>query len=109
MAGRSKAMAELSKGKKKCKQMKVFDVTKLRDMAEAVASQIMLTVMATLCIRFIIAYMAATARFYALPATPILLLTYARKRVINRIAHLRKFALFTCGGGQGCLKGDRPI
>ena len=74
--------------------MKTFDAATIRDMAEDYASKTMLAVMATLCIRFIGAYMAASVRFYSIIVTPFLTCAYARKRIANRIIHHRKFTVF---------------
>jgi hypothetical protein len=74
--------------------MKTFGTAKIKDIAEEFISMAMLAVMATLCIRFFIAYMAASVWFYILTAKPFFTCTYARKRIVNRITHHRKFALF---------------
>jgi hypothetical protein len=74
--------------------MKTFDAATIRDMAEALASKTMLAAMATLCIRFIRAYMAASVWFYAIIVRPFFTCAYARKRVTNRVIHHRKFAVF---------------
>ena len=75
--------------------MKTLDAAKTRNMAEVLASKIMLAVMASLCIRFICAYLIASVWFQIIPVASILTFTCARKRIINRNIHDRKFALFT--------------
>ena len=75
--------------------MKTLDATTIRDTVEAIASQTMFAVIATLCIRFIMAYMAASVWFQTMFIVPFLTYAYARKRVTSRIIHQRKFALFT--------------
>ncbi|MDP9077102.1 MAG: hypothetical protein M3O71_06735 [Bacteroidota bacterium] len=75
-------------------RVKIFDATKIRDMAEEVASKIMLAAIATQCIRFIREYMAASAWFHTIIVAPFFTCAYARKRITNRVTHHRKFALF---------------
>ena len=75
--------------------MKPFDAVKIRDIAGKLSQWAMLTAMVTLCIRFFRAYMAASLGFYILTVKQPFICAYAQKRIVNRIAHLRKFALFT--------------
>jgi hypothetical protein len=77
------------------KKMKTLDVATIRDMAEAIASRAILAAMAMLCIRFIMAYMAASVWFQTISTVPLFTCIYARKRIVNRIIHHRKYALFT--------------
>ncbi len=74
--------------------MKKLDAATSRDMTETFAREIMLAAMTTLCIRFILAYMAASVWFYTIIVAPFFSCAYARKRISNRITHHRKFALF---------------
>ena len=74
--------------------MKPFDAATITDMAEAFASKTMLAVMAMLCIRFIRAYMAASVWFYTLSVAPFFICACARKRIVNRVTHQCKFAVF---------------
>jgi hypothetical protein len=74
--------------------MKTFDAAKIRDIAGKLSQWAMLAAMVTLCISFFRAYMAAAVWFYTLTVKPLFNCTYARKRVINRIVHHRKFAVF---------------
>jgi hypothetical protein len=86
--------------------MKMFDAAKIRDIAEELTSKTMLAVMATLCIRFFMAYMAASVRFYTIIVAPFYTCAYARKRVTNHITHERKFALFTGYAKDNCSHGN---
>ncbi len=79
--------------------MTTFDAAKIKEIAEEFTSKAMLAAMATLCIRFFMAYMAASVRFYTMTATTFFSCTYAQKRIVNRITHHCKFALF-----PGCTK-----
>lgn len=74
--------------------MKMLDAAKIRDIAGKLSQWAMLAAMVTLCIRSIRAYMAAVVRLYTPSAPPVLTCTYARKRVVNRVIHHRKFAVF---------------
>ena len=58
--------------------------------------------MATLCIRFFKAYMTASVRFYMMTEMTSFSCTYARKRIVNRIVHHRKFALFPGYAKHNC-------
>ncbi|MEO6521554.1 MAG: hypothetical protein ABIN91_07750 [Mucilaginibacter sp.] len=75
--------------------MKTLNAATIREMAEALASRAMLPAMVMLCIRFIMAYMAASVWFKTISITSFFTCTYARKRMVNRIIHHRKYALFT--------------
>lgn len=75
--------------------MKTFNAAKIRDIAGNLSRWAILTAMVTLCARFFRSYMAASLRFYILTVKPPFICAYAQKRIVNRIAHLRKFALFT--------------
>ncbi|EHQ26573.1 hypothetical protein [Mucilaginibacter paludis] len=75
--------------------MKKFDAAKFKDMAEEIASKTMLGAMAMLCILFIRGYMAALMYLNTIMVMPLFTCAYARKRIVNRITHQRKFALFT--------------
>ncbi|SDE94739.1 hypothetical protein SAMN05216464_11134 [Mucilaginibacter pineti] len=81
--------------------MKTFDAATIGDMAEDYASQTVFAAMAALCIRFITAYLAASVWFQTISIMPFFACTYARKRIVNRITHQRKFALFQRCGRQG--------
>ncbi|SFS60751.1 hypothetical protein SAMN04487890_102241 [Mucilaginibacter polytrichastri] len=83
--------------------MKTLDAATIKDMAEAIAIKTMLAAMATLCIRFTRAYMATLVWFSTIIIAPLFTCAYARKRIVNRTNHERKFALFTCCGEQGVL------
>jgi len=74
--------------------MKTFDAAKIRDIAGKLSQWAMLAVMVALCIRFVRAYMAASVWYYTITVQPLFNYAYARKRVVNRIVHRRKFALF---------------
>jgi hypothetical protein len=74
--------------------MKTLDAATIRDMAEALASKTMLAAIATLCIRFIRAYMAASVWFYTIIVALLFTCAYARKRIVNGVIHHRKFAVF---------------
>jgi len=82
--------------------MKIFDTATIKDLTDAFASKAMLTAMATLCIRFFMAYRTASVRFYTMTATIFFSCTYARKRIANSITHDRKFALFPGYAKQYC-------
>ena len=73
----------------------MLDAATIRDMAEAIASHTVFAAMAMLCIHFITAYMAASVWFQTISIMSFFTCTYPRKRVVNRIIHDRKFALFT--------------
>jgi len=75
--------------------MKTIDTAKIKDIAEIFTSKAMLAAMATLCIGFFTAYMSAALWFYTiLVTTAFFTCTHAHKRIVNRIIHRRKFALF---------------
>jgi len=83
--------------------MKTFETTRLRDIAEDLTSRAMLAAMATLCIRFFTAYMAASVWIYMIALTTIFFThSNAQKRIVNRIIHQRKFALFPGYAKQSC-------
>jgi len=82
--------------------MRSFDAAIIRDIAEEFTSTAMLATMATLCIRFFMAYMAASVWFYTMTGTAFITCTYARKRITNHITHDRKFALFPGYAKQYC-------
>jgi len=82
--------------------MLTLDAERIRDIAEEFTSKAMLAAMATLCIRFFMAYMEASVRFYSMTAMTFFTCIYARKRIVNRITHHRKFALFTGYAKHNC-------
>jgi len=75
--------------------MKILNAAKIKEIAVELTSRVMLAAMARLCIRFFMTYLAPSAKFYTMTATISFSCTYARKRIVNRINHERKFALFT--------------
>jgi hypothetical protein len=75
--------------------MKTFDTKKIKDIAKGFRSQAMLAAIATLCICFFLAYMSAVLWFNTIfVITAFFTCTHAHKRIVNRIIHHRKFALF---------------
>jgi hypothetical protein len=74
--------------------MKTTVTAKMMDIAGIISRLAMLAAMATLCIRFILAYLAAGARYYTNLVMPKYSNACARKRVNNKPVHHRKFALF---------------
>jgi hypothetical protein len=85
--------------------MKTFNTAKIGDIAERFSSKAMLTAMATLCICFFLAYMSAALWFYTiLVITAFFTCTHAHKRIVNRIIHHRKFALFPGYAEQCCQR-----
>ena len=85
--------------------MKTFDTVKIKDIAEGFSSKAMLAAMATLCICFFLAYMSAALWFYTiLVITAFFTCTHAHKRIVNRIIHHRKFALFPGYAEQCCQR-----
>jgi len=88
--------------KKKGKQMKTLDAERIRDIAEEFTSKAMLAAMATLCIRFFMACMTASVRFYTMTEMTSFSCIYAQKRIVNRIVHHRKFALFPGYAKHNC-------
>jgi hypothetical protein len=82
--------------------MKTFDAERIKDIVEEFTSKAMLVAMATLCIRFFMAYMTASVRFYTMTATAFFSCRYAQKRIVNRIVHHRKFALFPGYAKHSC-------
>lgn len=73
--------------------METLDAATIRNMAAVTASKAMLAAMATLCILFIQSYMAVLVGFYILIIAPIPTCACARKRIVNRVIHHRKFAV----------------
>jgi hypothetical protein len=86
--------------------MKMFDAAKFRNIAEELTSKAMMAAMVTLSIRFFMVYMAASLWFYTISVMPFFNCIYARKRIVNRIAHRRKFALFPGGSKYYCPNED---
>ncbi|MDB5151448.1 MAG: hypothetical protein JWR54_199 [Mucilaginibacter sp.] len=74
--------------------MKTAVAAKKMDIAGIISCLAMLAAMATLCIRFILAYLAAGAGYYTNLVMPKFSNACVRKRVNNRFVHHRKFALF---------------
>jgi len=74
--------------------MKTTVAAKMMGIAGIISCLAILAAMATLCIRFILAYLAAGSRYY----TNLVMLKFrnacARKRVNSKTIHHRKFALF---------------
>lgn len=85
--------------------MKTFNTAKIGDIAERFSSKAMLTALATLCIYFFLAYMSAALWFYTiLVIAAFVTCTHAPKRIVNRIIHHRKFALFPGYAEQCCQR-----
>lgn len=84
--------------------MKTFDTVKIKDIAEIFTSKAMLTAMATLCIGSFLAYMSAALWYTILVITAFVTCTHAHKRIVNRIIHHRKFALFPGYAEQCCQR-----
>jgi hypothetical protein len=81
--------------------MKTLDAAKIRDIAEALTSKAMLPVMAMLTILFFEAYMEASVLSYTITVNSHFTCAYAQRRIVNRVPHHRKFALF-----PGCARQD---
>ncbi len=85
--------------------MNMIDTARNNDIAERFSSKAMLAAMATLCICFFLAHMSAALWFYTiLVITAFFTITYAQKRIVNRIIHHRKFALFPGYAEQCCQR-----
>jgi hypothetical protein len=89
--------------------MKTFDTARIKDIAEEFTSKAILAALSTLCIRFFMAYMTASVWFYILTANAFFTCIYARKRIVKRIAHHRKFAVFPGGSRHRSIIGERPV
>jgi len=83
--------------------MKTSDAATIRNIAEVLASKVMLVIRALLCIRFL-KYGTGSFRPYSIKRPPVFNCTYAPKSVFTRIIHHRKFALVTRGNEQGSFK-----
>jgi hypothetical protein len=84
--------------------VKTSDAASIRNIEEGLHSKVMLAVTALLCIRFIMAYLAVSFVLYMIKRPLPFNCAYAQKRMITRIIHYRKFALFPCGSKQGGCK-----
>lgn len=74
--------------------MKIVDAAKIIDIARIISLTVMLAYMVLLFIRFLNSYLSACVLYLTVRRQTIFNCPYARKRVVNRIAHDRKFALF---------------
>lgn len=74
--------------------MKIVDAAKIIDIARIISLTVMLAYMVLLFIRFINSYLSACVLYLTVHRQAVFNRPYARKRVVNRVAHDRKFALF---------------
>lgn len=81
--------------------MKKLNAAKIREMLERYISKLMLAFMVMLTIRFAEVYIKMRVCFYVVSVEFLSICTYALKRITNKIAHDRKFALF-----PGCARLD---
>lgn len=72
--------------------MKVFSAATIRQMAEVLISKDMLPVITILCIHLVKTKLNFLVNI--MPLTPILICACARKIIVIRIIHHRKFAVF---------------
>lgn len=73
--------------------MKIVDAVKIQDIPRIISLSVMLAYMAVLFIRFIKVYLSVVI-VYVLSLTTVLYCYRVRKRVVNRIVHDRKSAVF---------------
>lgn len=90
---------------KKGKEMKILDAAKITDIARIISLTVMLAYMVLLFIRFINSYLSACVLYFTVHRQAVFNRPYARKRVVNRVAHDRKFALFQRYGEQEAYLG----
>lgn len=79
--------------------MKTLDAAKIMDIAEKLISMLMLAYAALLFIRFIRSYMGVCIYYFTIYIQPLFKCAYARKRVVHRVAHQCKDALFPSPSG----------
>jgi hypothetical protein len=86
---------------KNVKKMKTLEAVKIMDIARTLIPFAMLAAIAILAIRFIRTYMEVCIDEFTIYIQPIFKCAYARKRVIGRIDHERKDAVFTINPDNG--------
>lgn len=83
--------------------MKIVDTAKITDMARIISFVTMLAYAALLFIRFISGYLSCCVEYIFIHLETIFNCAYARKRVINKVVHDRKYTVFAGNpdSGQG--------
>lgn len=81
--------------------MKTLDAVKTMNIARTLIPVAMLAAIAILTIRFIRMYMVACIDYFTIYIQPLFKCAYARKRVLNRIAHDCKNAVFPINPDSG--------
>lgn len=84
--------------------MKTLNASKIRNTVEALTSKAILVIRTLLCIRFVTPKMSASFHIYFIKMLNLFNCAHARKRLLTRVVHHRKFALFTPGNEQGSFK-----
>lgn len=74
------------------------DAAKFRSFSTNIGAWLILAALAVCCIHFVLAMLNAALRRCTEISKPMFIAAPAHKRIVNRIAHLRKFALFTRSG-----------
>jgi hypothetical protein len=87
--------------KENVKKMEMFGVATITNIARKLFLLSMLADMASLVSRFNWFYKSTVEWHSSLFVGSFCNCIYHPKRIINRTVHHRKFALFTCGNGQG--------
>jgi hypothetical protein len=80
--------------------METFGVAKITNIARKLFLLSMLAALASLISRFNRFYKSTVQWHLSLPVGSFYNSIYYPKRIVNRIVHHRKFALFTCSYGQ---------